>query len=264
VFHSAVVQAAPLYCQGVGALSRPATVLLVEDDAAVAAMLRRHLARAGMIVYEATTQRDAVRRAAETAPDVVLLDLVLTEGAGAEVCRQVRASEPTSEVPIIVLTARGELASKAELFALGADDYVVKPFDPAEILLRIEALLRRRAQARSMRRVGPLTVAVRTGDAWMNGEPIELTAGERGVLAELARAWPALAPREALAHAPWREDRRTSENVVEALVGRIRRKIQAAGGGVEIRTVRRSGYLLALSATGRAEREPQYGKEHMS
>lgn len=255
-----VVQASTLYSPRVGALSRPATVLVVEDEAAIATMLRRHLTRAGMIVHEAATQRDALRRAAETAPDVVLLDLVLTEGTGAAVCRQLRASEPTSEVPIIVVTARGELANKAELFALGADDYVVKPFDPTEILLRIEALLRRRSQARSMGRIGPLTVALRTGDAWLNGEPIELTAGERAVMAELARSAPALASREALARAPWREDRRTSANVVEALVGRIRRKLEAAGGGVAIRTVRRSGYVLVAG-----DRRPaQQRKESLS
>jgi DNA-binding response OmpR family regulator len=226
--------------------SRPVRVLLVEDDPALAASLTRHLERGGLTVVAAGTERDAIRRASESFPDVVLLDLALAEGSGAAVCRQLRASDRLGDVPILVLSGRATLASKAELFSLGADDYLVKPFDPAELLLRVDALLRRRASSRDVRRIGRLTVATSTGDAWIDGRIMTLTAAERLIMSELARSWPGLAPRDALVRAPWRDDLTTSENVVEVLVGRLRRKIAAAGGGVTIRSVRRSGYVLEI------------------
>lgn len=230
---------------------RPRRALLVEDDPALAESLRRHLEQAGFLVDAAATQRDAVRRASEVLPDVVLLDLTLREGSGAVVCQELRASERFGDVPILVLSARDAIASKVELFRLGADDYLVKPFDPAEMLLRVEALLRRRGGARDPRSIGPLSVSLATGDAWLDGRPLELTAGERRILSELARAWPRLAPHESLARAPWRDDLRMSRNVVEVLVGRLRRKIAAARGGVMIRSVRRSGYKLEISTSAR-------------
>jgi len=233
--------------------ARPWRVLLVEDERSLASMLSRHLSRAGMLVHETGTEREALRLAAATSPDVVLLDLTLAEGNGAEVCRRLRSLSATAEVPIIVITARGALETKQELYALGADDYVVKPFEPAELLLRIDALLRRREQPRSVRRIGPLTVSLPSGDAWLSGTRIDVTAGERTILVELARNWPSLAPREALLRAPWREDERTSANVIEVLVGRLRKKLVAAGGGVAIRAVRRAGYVMEVTRRSREE-----------
>lgn len=226
--------------------ARPVRALLVEDDLALAASLRRHLERAGFLVDHVSTEHDAIRRATETVPDVVLLDLTLRVGHGSAVCRQIRSSDLLGDVPILVLSGRAEIGSKAELFALGADDYLVKPFDPAELILRVDALRRRRGAARETRRIGPLAVSIATGDAWIGGRPLELTAGERRIISELARSWPALASHEALLRAPWREDLRMSTNVLEVLVGRLRRKIAAAGGGVLVRSVRRSGYVLAV------------------
>lgn len=229
---------------------RPTVALLVEDDAPLAAMIERHLARANMIVHHARTERNAVRRASEVVPDVVLLDLSLPEGSGADVCRELRVRPSTADLPIIVLTANPMLATKAELFRLGADDYMVKPFDVDEMIMRIGAVLRRRDRVSGMRRVGPLAVSIETGDAWLNGKQLDLTAAERIVVAELARSWPLLARRDRLLRAPWREDLHASPNVLEQLIGRLRRKVAAAGGGVEIRAVRRSGYLLRAPDVG--------------
>ncbi len=231
-------------------LHRPTIALLVEDDGPLAAMLERHLARASMIVHAVRTEEDAVRRAGEVGPDVILLDLSLAEGSGAGACRELRTRADTAEVPIIVITANPLLATKAELFRLGADDYLVKPFDADEMIMRIGAVLRRRGRTSGLRRIGPLAVSLETGDAWLGPTQIELTAAERSVLTELARSWPMLAPRERLLRAPWRSDLLASPNVLEQLVGRLRRKIAAAGGGVEIRAVRRSGYLLRAQSAG--------------
>ena len=229
---------------------RPTVVLLVEDDGGLAAMLDRHLSRAGMVVFGVATETDAVHRAGEVAPDVILLDLGLARGTGADTCRAIRAGTGTSDVPIIVITANPLLATKADLFRLGVDDYLVKPFDIDELLMRIGAVLRRRERAAGMRRIGALVVSMETGDAWLGPTAVELTMAERTILTELARAWPLLATRERLLRAPWRAGEPGSSNVLEQLVGRLRRKLTAAGGGVEIRTVRRSGYLLRAHGAG--------------
>ncbi len=229
---------------------RPAVALLVEDDDALAAMLDRHLTRSGIVVHGVRTEADAVRRAAEVAPDVVLLDLGLIQGSGVDACRAIRARAETADLPIIVITANPLLATKAELFRLGADDYLVKPFDVDEMIMRIGAVVRRRERTIGLRRIGPLVVSIETGDAWLGPTPVELTSAERSVLAELARSWPLLATRERLLRAPWRPGEFASPNVLEQLVGRLRRKLTAAGGGIEIHTVRRSGYLLRAHSAG--------------
>ena len=221
--------------------------LVVEDEPGVAAMLRRHLSRAGFVVCEAASVADAYRRASETSPGIVILDLGLSDGDGAEVCKRIREMPAIGHVPILVLTARSEVTTKVMLFALGADDYVVKPCEPVELIARVRALLRRRPDQRVTRRVGPLRVALATGDAWVDAQQLELTSGERSLIVQLAKAYPALTPRATLDRLPWREGE-VSSNVTEVLIGRLRQKIGAAGGGVEIRAVRRAGYVLRAIA----------------
>jgi DNA-binding response OmpR family regulator len=222
--------------------------LVVEDDIAVATMLRRHLTRAGFVVYEAATVADAIRRATETSPGIIVLDLGLGSGDGADVCKRIREMPAIGDAPILVLTARDQLASKVLLLALGADDYVVKPCEPVELIARMHALLRRRTDPRVVRRIGPLRVALATGDAWVEERQLDLTTGERAVLVQLARAYPSLAPRARLDSVPWRQSE-VNSNVTEVLIGRLRSKISAAGGGVEIRSVRRSGYVIRPTTT---------------
>ena len=222
--------------------------LIVEDEPGVAAMLGRHLSRAGFAVKQADSIAEAMRRAREASPDILILDLGLSDGDGAEVCRRVREMPSIGDVPILVLTARDEVTTKVMLFALGADDYVVKPIEPVELVARVHALMRRREDQRVTRRIGPLRVALATGDAWIDDRQLELTTGERSVLVHLARSYPALTPRVTLDHVPWREGE-ASSNVTEVLVGRVRQKLVAAGGGVEIRVVRRAGYVLRPTAT---------------
>jgi DNA-binding response OmpR family regulator len=146
-------------------------------------------------------------------------------------------------VPMLVLSASEDVTTKVAMFDLGADDFVVKPCDPAELVARVRALLRRGADRRTVRRIGPLRVTLLTGDAWLAERQLDLTNGERTVLVELARAYPGLTMRTALDRRPENEHE-VSSNVTEVLVTRLRRKIAAAGGGVEIHAVRRSGYVL--------------------
>jgi DNA-binding response OmpR family regulator len=219
------------------------TALVVEDDPAVSGLVRRYLSRAGFVVHTTGNAADGLRQALDSTPDVVILDLTLPDGDGSELCRKIRELPTNGDVPVLVLSGTSDISTKLLLFALGADDYVVKPCDPMELVARVHALLRRRGEQRQTRRVGPLRVTLATGDAWLSERPLELTTGERSVLVQLARAFPGVTPRETLDNVPWRAGEAGS-NVTEVLVGRLRRKIGAAGGGVEIRAVRRAGYVL--------------------
>lgn len=173
----------------------------------------------------------------------MLLDLNLPDGDGADVCQRIRELPSSGDVPILVLSGTSAMSTKLLMFALGVDDYVVKPCEPVELLARVRVLLRRRGERRLMRRVGPLRVALATGDAWLQETPLDLTTGERSILVQLARAFPGVTARGALDRVPWRAGE-VGSNVTEVLVGRLRRKIGAAGGGVEIHSVRRAGYVL--------------------
>ncbi len=234
-------------------MRRSEVALIVEDDERVSAMLRRHLVRGGFIVYAASSAAEALRRVVETAPSVIILDLGLGDADGSTVCTRIRQLPSTGDVPILVLTARDDVNTKVLLFALGADDYVVKPCEPAELIARVHALLRRGSEQRLVRRIGPLRVALATGDAWLGEEQLDLTGGERSVIVQLARSFPALTPRHALDRLPWR-GREATSNVTEVLVGRLRGKLSAAGGGVEIRAVRRAGYVLRANTSDPLER----------
>ena len=228
----------------VGLPGRLDTALVVEDDRPLVEMLRRHLVRGGFVVYDASTEHDARQRLQETIPDVVVLDLGLTEGSGSRVCEWLREQPVLGDIPVLVLSARDNIESKVALLALGADDYVVKPCDPTELIARLHGLLRRRNARREVVRFGSMRVAIETGDVWVGERYIELTAGERLMLSHLARNWPALTSRELLDHARWRGDAVPASNVTEVLIARLRRKLREAGAGVEIRAVRRLGYVL--------------------
>src|SRR5206468_1602656 len=136
---------------------------IAEDDPQVAAALRSHLARAGFTVHEARSERDAVRRVEEVAPDVVILDLALENGGGTEACRRIRELPSVGDVPVLVLSAESDVTTKLALFELGADDVVARTCDPTELIARVRAILRRGADRQTVRRIGPLRIALATG-----------------------------------------------------------------------------------------------------
>jgi two-component system phosphate regulon response regulator PhoB len=121
----------------------PATILVVEDEGDIAILLRYNLEAEGFHVFTAESGDEAQQAIAEKLPDLILLDWMLPEVSGIEICRRLRAREETARVPIIMLTARGEEEERVRGLATGADDYVVKPFSVPELLARIQALLRR-------------------------------------------------------------------------------------------------------------------------
>jgi DNA-binding response OmpR family regulator len=222
--------------------------LIVEDDESVRRMLERHLARAGFTVRSASGERDGLRLAAGA--DVAIVDLGLAQGSGVALCERIRDASTTVPIPIIVLSARDDLETKLELFSAGADDYVTKPFEPLELLARIDASARRSAARPVWRAIGPLEVSD-DGDVILNGATLVLTAAERDLMSRLARSYPGAASHDSLRSGPWRRSDVSSDNVIEVVIARIRKKLAAAGGGVELHSVRRAGYVIRVTRSER-------------
>ena len=212
-------------------------VLLVEDEDAIADPLAEGLRREGYTVTRVATGTDALA-AAET--DVVLLDLRLPDTDGLDVCRGLRER---SDVPIIIVTARGEEADRVVGLELGADDYVVKPFGIRELIARIRAVTRRRhgpAREEPLG-VGELEVDVRTRRATLAGRGLELTPKEFDLLAALARDAGASVSRRRLLEEVWDTSWYGSSKTIDVHVAALRRKLGDPGW---IETVRGVGFRL--------------------
>jgi DNA-binding response OmpR family regulator len=221
------------------------TVLLVEDERDIAELVRYHVEKAGMRFLHATDGGAALRLARSESPDVALLDLMLPGLDGLEVCRELRRDAATRRLPIIMLTARGEEVDRVVGLELGADDYVVKPFSPRELLARIRAVLRRVEGVepiRSGRVTGALHVDEARHAVTVDGHPVGLTAKEFGLLTALVRADGRVLSREQLLDAVWgyTNAAEIESRTVDVHVRRLRAKL-----GPEARrivTVKAVGY----------------------
>jgi DNA-binding response OmpR family regulator len=216
-------------------------ILVVEDEDSIAEPLVTGLEREGFDVSRAATAAAAL--AAEIG-DVVLLDLRLPDGDGLDVCRALRAR---SDVPIIVVTARGEESDRVVGLELGADDYVVKPFGLRELIARIRAVTRRTSGARSRNgvlHVGPLTVDERARRAELDGRDLGLTPKEFELLAALARDPGAALSRRRLLEEVWQTSWYGSAKTIDVHVAALRRKL---GDPTWIETVRGVGFRLRSS-----------------
>jgi DNA-binding response OmpR family regulator len=223
----------------------PLTVLLVEDERDIADLVRYHVERAGMRFLHAADGGTALRLARAEAPDVALLDLMLPGLDGLEVCRQLRRDAATRRLPIIMLTARAEEVDRVVGLELGADDYVVKPFSPRELVARIRAVVRRfeAAEASAERRVtGNLHVDEARHAVTVDGRPVDLTAKEFGLLAALMRVNGRVLSRDQLLETVWgyANAAEIESRTVDVHVRRLRAKL-----GPEARrivTVKAVGY----------------------
>ena len=212
-------------------------VLVVEDEEAIAQPLAEGLRREGFTVTVAGTAAEAL---AAGEADVVLLDLRLPDGDGLDVCRELRAR---SEVPIIVVTARGEEVDRVVGLELGADDYVVKPFGMRELIARIRAVTRRthgRPQETPLR-IGGLELDERGRHASIGGKELDLTAKEFDLLAALARDPGAVVSRHRLLEDVWNTSWYGSTKTIDVHVAALRRKL---GDPTLIETVRGVGFRL--------------------
>ncbi|MGE5636110.1 MAG: response regulator transcription factor [Nocardioidaceae bacterium] len=223
-------------------MSESARVLIVEDDADIAGVLRRSLDREGYEVRVAADGEVALEQAAVFAPDAVVLDLGLPKLDGVEVCRQLRVA---GDVPILMLTARDALDARVEGLDSGADDYLVKPFERAELLARLRALLRRRPPRGSAWLVaGDLRLNPGTHEALRGERRLDLTAREFELLEFLMRNERLVVSRQRLLDDVWGYHPFAETNTVDVFISTLRRKLEADGEPRLLHTVRGSGYVL--------------------
>lgn len=222
-------------------------VLVVDDEAPIRAIVRAFLEREGITVAEAADGHGAVEAARVFTPDVIVLDIMLPGLDGLEVLRQVRAfADPL----VIFLTARTEEIDRIVGLKVGGDDYVAKPFSPAELVARIEALLRRRRPAPARGREGAfpvvgLAIDPARHEVTVDGEQVELTALEFAILEALGRDPGVVLSRQQLLDAVWGIDFAGDEHVLEVHVGNLRRKLGDDPVVPQfIETIRGVGYRL--------------------
>jgi two-component system, OmpR family, response regulator RegX3 len=208
------------------ASTKSARILFVEDEEAISGPFSRALERAGFEPVVTGTAAGALELAERVGPDLVLLDLTLPDGDGRDVCRELRR---TSDVPIVMLTARGTEMDRVVGLEMGADDYVVKPFSAAEVISRIRAVLRRaRAAAPKPEapiRAGELEVDIGARTARLAGEEVALTRKEFDLLAELAANAGRVVRREDLMSRVWDVNWFGSTKTLDVHIGSLRRKL---------------------------------------
>jgi two-component system, OmpR family, response regulator RegX3 len=226
-------------------------ILLVEDEASIAEPFARLLAREGFDPTVAGTAAEALERARETEPHLVLLDLMLPDGDGRDVARALRA---WSEVPIIMVTARGTETDRIVGLELGADDYVVKPFSGAEVVARIRAVLRRTQREepeQTLIRVKELTVDLEARTVTLGDEALDLSRKEFDLLAELVRHAGAVVRREDLMSRVWDENWFGSTKTLDVHMGWLRRKLGDDPADPRfVHTVRGVGFRFAAPEEG--------------
>jgi phosphate regulon transcriptional regulator PhoB len=222
-------------------------VLVVEDERDVADLIRYNLTKEGYDVVVSPTGSDALKQAREVHPDLVLLDIMVPQLNGWEVCRRLKQDVETKNIPVIMVTGRVEEGDKVLGFEMGADDYVTKPFSPRELLARIRAVARRGrpvdVEKKVHVKIGELEIDRYRFEIRMKGRPVELTPKEFELLAILAGAPGRVFGREELLDAVWGRDGFVEPRTVDVHVARLRAKFTAAklpAPGVE--TVRGVGY----------------------
>ena len=221
-------------------------VLIVEDEAALVTMLRYNLEREGFAVCAASDGEEALMQIAERKPDVVLLDWMLPLVSGIEVCRQIRRAPASRTLPIVMLTARGEEGDRIRGLNSGADDYVVKPFSPAELIARLRAVMRR-AQPTSVEEVlrfADLAVDLVAHRVSRGGRPIHLGPTEFRLLRFLMQHPGRVFSREQLLDQVWGHDVYVEARTVDVHIRRLRKAINVGGALDLVRTVRSAGYAL--------------------
>jgi DNA-binding response OmpR family regulator len=220
-------------------------VLVVDDERAIRRLLRLYLTDAGYTVAEAADGEAALDQVGHGGIDLVLLDVMLPGMDGYEVCRRLRE---TDSVPVIMVTARSDEAHRVTGLELGADDYVVKPFSPVEVVARVKAVMRRMSAPPDPHRVlraGPATLEPASRRATLDGEEVELTRLEFDLLAELAAHPRVVYTRERLLEKVWGYQSAVGGKTVDVHVANLRRKL---GEGIGIVAVRGVGYRLEPAA----------------
>jgi two-component system phosphate regulon response regulator PhoB len=220
-------------------------ILIVEDEKDLSDLEQFNLRQAGFDTVAARDGEQALELVRQRVPDLVLLDLMLPGVPGTEVCRQLKSSPRTKQVPVIMVTARGEEVDRVVGFELGADDFVTKPFSMRELVLRVRAVLRRGAQGETdvlQEKVGPLRIDPVAHRAFVVNEEVLLTALEFKLLATFMSRVGRLQTRSALLRDVWNLSGELQTRTVDTHIKRLREKL---GRGRDlIETVRGSGYRM--------------------
>lgn len=220
-------------------------LLLIEDDLALRLGLVRQLEADGYRVDQAADGEDGLFQAREYPVDLAIVDLGLPKLSGLTVVQRLRADGKT--IPILILTARGSWQDKVVGLEAGADDYLVKPFEYPELAARIKALLRRSLKATSdVLTLGPIAVDFSAQVARLNGEAMDLTAYEYRLLEYLVRERARVVSKQELSDYLYPHDEDRDSNVLEVLIGRLRRKLDPVGELTPIETLRGRGYRFTL------------------
>tara|TARA_B110000444_G_C18653367_1_gene507180 strand:+ start:60 stop:746 length:687 start_codon:yes stop_codon:yes gene_type:complete len=221
-------------------------ILIVEDEAPQAEMLRYNLEKDGFRTVVATTGEEALYRAEMEVPDLAVVDWMMPERSGIEVCRVLRAKAETRNLPIIMLTARGEEGDRILGLEAGADDYVVKPYSPREMVARVHALLRRsNIQSTALRiEYAGIVMDLDTHRVTRDGKTINLSPTCFKLLETLLERPGIVYSRERLLNRVWGVDVFVEPRTVDVHIRRLRKAINANGGRDVIRTVRGTGYAL--------------------
>jgi len=222
-----------------------ANVLIVDDERDLVSLLDFNLRQGGLETTLAYSGEQALAAARRRVPDLVLLDLMLPDLSGTDVCRQLKSDPRTKSMPVIMLTAKGEELDRVVGFELGADDYVVKPFSMRELMLRVKAVLRRAAQPPGQRpqsEIGAIRLDVDTHRCFIGGGEVELTPLEFRLLATLMSRVGRVQSRERLLTDVWEMSSELETRTVDTHVKRLREKMGEARDLLE--TVRGVGYRL--------------------
>jgi two-component system phosphate regulon response regulator PhoB len=221
-------------------------VLIVEDEAPLVTLLRYNLEREGFDVAEASDGEEALLSIAERKPDAVLLDWMLPAVSGIEVCRQIRRATATRVLPIIMLTARTDEADRIRGLNSGADDYIVKPFSPSELVARLRAVIRRAqpSMAEDVLRYADLAMDLIAHRVSRADTPIHLGPTEFRLLRHFLQHPGRVFSREQLLDRVWGEDAELEMRTVDVHIRRLRKALNIGGGGDLLRTVRSVGYAL--------------------
>jgi two-component system phosphate regulon response regulator PhoB len=226
-------------------------ILVVEDEPALATLLRYNLEKEGFSVAEAHDGEEALLQLSERTPDAVLLDWMLPQVSGLEICRRIRRTPQWRSLPVIMLTAKGEEADRVRGLEGGADDYVVKPFGVTELVARLKAVLRRArpTAGAEMLRYADLVMDLASHRVTRNGDSVHLGPTEFRLLRVLLERPGRVFSREQLLDAVWGRESEIEPRTVDVHIRRLRKALNEDGRRDLIRTVRAAGY--AVDQTGR-------------
>ena len=219
-------------------------VLIVDDDPDILRLVSYNLSHAGLEISTASTGREALDTIRKHRPDLIVLDLMLPDIDGMEVCRTLRQQQSFRRIPILMLTARGEEIDRVVGFELGADDYVSKPFSPRELVLRVKSILRRVGSDQTeVLRAGSIQVYPERRQCFVGSELVPLTVKEFDLLHELLKAGGNVITREGLMVKVWGYHGDATSRTLDTHVRRLREKLGPDGSCVE--TVRGVGYRIS-------------------